>query len=90
MEACRAADAVLLGAIGGPKWSGGAVRPEQGLLKIRKELGLFANIRPCSIACPELSNQVSPIREDRLAGTDFIVVRELTGGIYFGDRTVSA
>eukprot|EP00040_Diaphanoeca_grandis_P024986 m.138012 g.138012 ORF g.138012 m.138012 type:complete len:360 (-) comp29967_c0_seq2:156-1235(-) len=87
LEACRSADAVLLGAVGGPKWADGNVRPEQGLLKIRKELGLFANVRPCFLVSPEFSMEASPIRQEILKGTDFVVVRELTGGIYFGDRT---
>eukprot|EP00035_Acanthoeca_spectabilis_P022614 m.444754 g.444754 ORF g.444754 m.444754 type:complete len:362 (+) comp19141_c0_seq1:40-1125(+) len=87
LETCRAADAVLLGAVGGPKWASNDIRPEQGLLKIRKELGLFANVRPCMLVSPEFSMKASPIREEYLKGTDFIVIRELTGGIYFGDRT---
>jgi 3-isopropylmalate dehydrogenase len=86
LDACRAADAVLLGAVGGPKWSDPAasVRPEQGLLGLRKELGLFANLRPVSII-PELQD-ASPLRPERLDGVDLVVVRELTGGIYFGPR----
>ena len=86
IAAARAADAVLLGAVGGPQWDNpaAAVRPEQGLLKIRKELGLFANLRP--VAASESLLAASPIREDRLRGTDLLVVRELTGGIYFGER----
>jgi 3-isopropylmalate dehydrogenase len=82
LEAARAADAVLLAAVGGPKWDGGSVRPEQGLLGIRKELGLFANIRPVR-AIPALA-PASPLKDvDRV---DLVVVRELTGGIYFGDK----
>lgn len=86
IEAARAADAVLLGAVGGPKWDdpNAAVRPEQGLLKIRKALGLFANLRP--VTANEALLQASPIKEDRIRGTDLLVVRELTGGIYFGER----
>jgi len=87
LEACRASDAVLLAAVGGPKWDStdpGAPRPEQGLLGLRKELGLFANLRPVRPS-PALLD-ASPLRRDRIEGTDLLVVRELTGGIYFGDR----
>jgi 3-isopropylmalate dehydrogenase len=87
LDACRAADAVLLGAVGGPKWDStdpGAPRPEQGLLGLRKELGLFANLRPVRPS-PALLD-ASPLRRERIEGTDLLVVRELTGGIYFGDR----
>jgi len=86
LDACRASDAVLLGAVGGPKWDTtdpGAPRPEQGLLGLRKGLGLYANLRP--VRPSESLYAASPLREERIRGTDLLVVRELTGGIYFGD-----
>jgi 3-isopropylmalate dehydrogenase len=86
LSACGTADAVLLGAVGGPKWSdpNAKVRPEQGLLALRKGLNLFANLRPVTIH-PALLD-VSPLKPEVLRGTDIMVVRELTGGIYFGEK----
>ncbi len=83
---CREADAVLFGAVGGPKWDDptAPVRPEQGLLALRKGLGLFANLRPVKLE-PALI-EASTIKADVLRGTDMLVLRELTGGIYFGER----
>ena len=86
LEACRESDAVLLCAVGGPKWDTtdpDAPRPEQGLLGLRKGLGLFANLRPVRPSEPLLD--ASPLKRERIEGTDLLVVRELTGGIYFGD-----
>lgn len=84
LRACQAADAVLLGAVGGPKWDDptAAVRPEQGLLGLRKGMGVFANLRPVK-AYPALA-AASPLKPEKLAGVDMVVVRELTGGLYFG------
>lgn len=84
IDACKASDAVLLGAVGGPKWDdpNAKTRPEAGLLRIRKELGLFANLRPIQ-TFPELVD-ASPLRREIVDGTDILFVRELTGGIYFG------
>jgi 3-isopropylmalate dehydrogenase len=88
LAACRGADAVLLAAVGGPKWDTtdpDAPRPEQGLLGLRKALGLYANLRPVR-AVPALLD-ASPLRREVVEGTDMLVVRELTGGIYFGEKT---
>jgi len=87
---CSRADAILLGAVGGPKWSSpdAKVRPEQGLLGLRKALGLFANLRPV-VPHPAVLD-ASPIKPELLRGVDIMVVRELTGGIYFGERQRSA
>ena len=84
LAACKAADAVLLGAVGGPKWDNptAPVRPEQGLLALRKGMGVFANLRPVSVH-PALVD-ASPLKPERLAGVDMLFVRELTGGLYFG------
>jgi 3-isopropylmalate dehydrogenase len=86
VAACKSSTAVLLGAVGGPKWADIPVehRPEQGLLGLRKALGLFANLRPV-VSIPELA-AASPLKPERLRGVDILVIRELTGGIYFGKR----
>lgn len=91
IDLCKASDAILFGAIGDPKYDNdpsAPVRPEQGLLRIRKELQLFANIRPVT-AYPAL-NHLSPLKEKQLKDVDFVVYRELTGGIYFGKKETSA
>ncbi|RDY61434.1 3-isopropylmalate dehydrogenase [Flagellimonas nanhaiensis] len=86
-DICQAADAVLFGAIGHPRFDNdpsAKVRPEQGLLKMRQKLGLFANVRP-TFTFPSLIDK-SPLKRERIEGTDLIILRELTGGVYFGDR----
>lgn len=85
LAAAKSADAILLGAVGGPKWGTGKVRPEQGILRLRKELGTFGNLRPCFFASDSLVD-ASPLKPEICRGTNFNIVRELTGGIYFGDR----
>jgi 3-isopropylmalate dehydrogenase len=88
LAACRASDAVLLAAVGGPRWDTtdpAAPRPEQGLLTLRKELGLYANLRP--VRAVDALLDASPLRREVVADTDLLVVRELTGGIYFGAKT---
>src|SRR3954470_5059230 len=88
LSECRASEAVLLAAVGGPKWDTtdpSAPRPEQGLLGLRQGLGLYANLRP--VKPVEALYDASPLREERIRGTDLLLVRELTGGIYFGAKT---
>ena len=84
LELCRAADAILFGAVGGPKWDGleRALRAEQGILGLRKALGLYANLRPAKLLAPLAA--ASPLKPEVVDGTDLLVVRELTGGLYFG------
>ena len=85
LEKCRAADAILMGSVGGPKWDAvaSANRPEKGLLKLRYELGLYANLRP-AILYPQLA-EASSLKPEIVAGLNILIVRELTGGIYFGE-----
>lgn len=85
LERCRSADAILMGSVGGPKWDSldGSIRPEKGLLKLRYELGLYANLRP-AILYPQLAD-ASTLKPEVVAGLDILIVRELTGGIYFGE-----
>ena len=85
LKACKEADAILLGAVGGPKWGVGRVRPEQGLLAIRKELDLYANVRPALFPSESLLEH-SPLRPEVARGTEFVVIRELVKGLYYGDR----
>ena len=89
-EICKEADAIMLGAIGGPQWSGADMkeRPEQGLLQLRRDLELFANLRPVKIH-PALMG-ASPVKEDRLKNVDLMIVRELVSGIYFGEKSLEA
>ena len=83
IETCEAADAILLGAVGGPKWADSSIRPEQGLLKIRKHFNLFANLRPVTIF--DSLEAASPLKQEIVHGSDLMIVRELTGGLYFGE-----
>ena len=82
-EACLASDAVFFGAVGGPKWDNGDVRPEVGIFKLRSSMKAFANLRPIRTYW---SGSVSPLRPELVEGLDLLIVRELTGGLYFGER----
>ncbi len=88
VAACGAADAILLGAVGGPRWDNpnAAVRPEQALFTLRGTLGLYANLRPVTVH-PAIAASAAPIRAELLEGVDLLIVRELTGGLYYGERT---
>jgi 3-isopropylmalate dehydrogenase len=87
VAACGAADAILLGAVGGPRWDNpkASVRPEQALFKLRGTLGLYANLRPVAVH-PTIAASAAPVRAELLDGVDLLIVRELTGGLYYGDR----
>jgi len=84
LAAAQAADAIFLGAVGGPQWEDAPKRPEQGLLGLRKALGLFANLRPVKVYSG--LEALSPLKAERVSGADLLIVRELTGGLYFGDK----
>jgi 3-isopropylmalate dehydrogenase len=88
LAACQAADAILLGAVGGPKWDAAAERPEKGLLALRAALGLYANLRPTKVI--QGLEHLSPLRKQYVANADVLVVRELTGGSYFGAKRLEA
>ena len=90
IASAKTADAVLLGAVGGPKWDNVApeIRPEKGLLGIRKALGLYCNLRPIKVS--RFVAHLSPLKNERVSGTDLLIVRELTGGIYFGAKNEAA
>jgi 3-isopropylmalate dehydrogenase len=85
LAACERADAILLGAVGGPRWDGAETRPEAGLLGLRSKLGFYANLRPARVIAG--MERFSPLKADRAEGADVLVVRELTGGLYFGDKS---
>ncbi|MCH9651776.1 MAG: 3-isopropylmalate dehydrogenase [Deltaproteobacteria bacterium] len=84
LETCQASDAAFLGAVGGPQWAASETRPEEGLLRLRKHFGLFANLRPIPVFPPLAA--LAPVRAEILSGVDLLFVRELTSGLYFGPR----